>query len=93
MAEKIYRLYCDYCGYSRWTDGTNIDDLVPYKRSSIQTGIPQYDPITKKITTKSFKSLPKSFKCPDCGRLITPRKYMVPTSEEKKNEDNPNTGS
>lgn len=96
MADKLYRLYCDYCAYSRWTDGTDIGDLVPYKRSPIQTGIPKYDPVAKKIVTKPFQNLPKQFKCPQCGRLLTPRKYMQPpptSVEEQKNEENPNSGS
>lgn len=96
MAEKLYRLYCDFCGYNRWTDGTDIKDLVPYKRSPVPTGIPKYDPISKKTTTKAPINLPKQFKCPKCGRLITPRRQSVGQTEsveEKKNEENPNTGS
>ena len=96
MAEKLYRLYCDFCAYSRWTDGTDIGDLIPYKRSPIQGGIPQYDPIAKKIVSKPMKTLLKQFKCPGCGRLITPKKYAMPaptTPEDIKNEENPNSGS
>lgn len=93
MAEKLYRLYCEFCGYNRWTDGTDINDLIPYKRSSVPTGIPKYDPITKKTTTKAAINLPKQFKCPTCGRLITPKKQVVVLPEESKNEENKNTGS
>lgn len=72
---KRYRLYCEYCGYNRYSDGKDIGDLTPYKRSSIQTGLPKYE--SKKVKTKDFYNLPKMFKCPTCGRLITPRKIQV----------------
>lgn len=92
MAEKLYRLYCDWCAYSRWTDGTDIQDLVPYKRSPVPTGIPKYDPISRKTTTKAPINLPKQFKCPKCGRLITPRKYAQP-APEAISEENKDAGS
>ena len=89
MATKVYRLYCDFCGYNRWTDGTDIQDLKPYKRAAIPTGIPKYDLVAKRTNTKTPINLPKQFKCPKCGRLITPRKY----SEGEVNEEDKNTGS
>jgi predicted RNA-binding Zn-ribbon protein involved in translation (DUF1610 family) len=86
MSEKLYRLYCDYCHYNRWSNGSDIQDLVQYKRSPVDTTIPKYDPKAKKIITKSPVPRAKQFKCPKCGRLITPKKY-------NQNEENKDTGS
>ena len=69
-----YRMYCDYCGYNKVTDGQDVKGLVEYKRSPIQRGIPQYDPAKKQMVTKDPIHLPKQFKCPGCGRLIRARK-------------------
>jgi rubredoxin len=84
--KKLYRLYCEICGYSRWSDGTDIDGLVNYDRSPIQTALPKYDPKLKKITQKDFYKLPKQFKCPQCGRLITPRKQKLENKNEKTDD-------
>lgn len=78
MEDIIFRLYCEMCGYNRWTDGTDIGDLLVYQRSPIQTAMPKYDPKQKKTVQKEFHNLPKQFKCPKCGRLITAKKYPKP---------------
>jgi len=87
MSIRYYRLYCENCSYNRITDGTDIDDLFEYKRSKIATSIPKIDPITKKVITKDPKALPKQFRCPKCGRLITPKKIPDPPKEENENLD------
>jgi ubiquitin C-terminal hydrolase len=86
MAETLYRLYCEMCSFNRYTDGTDVTDLIPYKRCDVQTSVPKLDPISKKVTTKKPISLPKQFKCPNCGRLITARKVVEPP-KEVTNED------
>jgi ribosomal protein S27AE len=91
MSEKWYRLYCDNCHYNRWTDGTDIKDLVPYKRSPIQSGIPKLDPVTKKVVEKKPITLPKQFKCPKCGYLIRPKKYARPDEVLPENEQQTDT--
>lgn len=95
MAVKYYRLYCEICGHSLVTDGLNIK-LVEYKRSKIQKEIPKLDPITEKTVEGTWLTLPKKYKCPKCGRLISPRKFKEPELEDKaKNtyDQNFNTGS
>jgi hypothetical protein len=79
----FYRLYCDYCGYNKVTDGSDCGGLREYKRSPIQRGIPQYDPAKKKIVAPEMIHLPKQFKCPGCGRLIRPKSI---TEVIKKND-------
>lgn len=97
MAEKLYRIYCEICGYNRWSDGTDLDDMIPCKRSPIMTSIPRIDPITKKVTTKLPMPLPKLFKCPKCGRGVRPKQYPLPKAEDlfknEQNENNNNSGS
>jgi predicted RNA-binding Zn-ribbon protein involved in translation (DUF1610 family) len=92
MSEKLYRLYCEMCGFNRYTNGTDITDLVPYARCVVQTGIPKIDPVTKKVVTKKPIALPKQFKCPKCGRLITARK-VVEKPKEVMTDENIDSGS
>ncbi len=80
-----YRLYCEICGYSRYSDGTDVKDLVPYKRSEVPTTPPKLDPKTNKTTPSITRKLPKKFKCPKCGRLIGAKKL--------KDDKNNNPGS
>ena len=83
MSTKLYRLYCELCNYNRITDGTDIGDLVEYKRSKIQRNIPKIDPLDQKVKEKDHIKLPKQYKCPKCGRLIKPKKLDV----KEENED------
>ena len=82
MAARYYRLVCEICGYTLVTDGTNVN-LVEYKRSKIQKELPKLDPATKKLAPATWITLPKKYKCPKCGRLISPRKYEEPEVENK----------
>ena len=82
---KLYQLICLHCNYKRFTDGSDIDDLVRYKQSPIPRGSPVFDPITKKtILPKSIKRN-LSFKCPNCGFLI--KASLVPNTLENKNHE------
>jgi hypothetical protein len=91
MGEKLYRIYCDYCHYNRYTKGDDIQDLLPYKRSPIQRTIPKLDPVTKKQTETKVQKLPKQWKCPNCGRLIKARK--ISGKPEVKHETDLDLGS
>ena len=83
MSTKLYRLYCELCNYNRITDGTDIGDLVEYKRSKIQANIPKIDPLDdNKVKEKEHIKLPKQFKCPKCGRLIKPKKLDLKEEDE-----------
>lgn len=82
MALKYYRLNCEICGYNSITDGSNTN-LVEYKRSKVQKEIPKLDPATGKTVTATWLTLPKKYKCPKCGRLISPRKLKEPELEDK----------
>jgi hypothetical protein len=88
MAIKYYRLYCDICDHSIVTDGTNIK-LVEYKRSKIQKEIPKLDATTGKMVPATWLILPKKYKCPKCGRLISPRKCKELEPIEDKTKSNP----
>lgn len=93
MAIKRYRLYCQHCHYNRFTDGTDVDDLVEVSFSKVQGNIPYLDPMTKKTVIPEFKKRPKRFKCPDCGRMITPKKLEEKQDEKKHWTDGSETGS
>lgn len=93
-----YRLNCEICGFNLYSEDTNIK-LVEYKRSKIQGEIPKLDPETGKIsgvpklnsetselTYPKMISLPKKYKCPKCGRLLSSRK-MKETPIETKNDN------
>lgn len=70
MKYKQYQLFCGNCGYKRFTDGSDIQDLVQVKKSTIQKNIPQYNPEEKKTIIIDNHSQCKRFKCPKCGHLI-----------------------
>lgn len=82
VAIKTYRLYCEICNYSTITDGIDIK-LVEYKRSSVQKSLSE---------PGEFLTLPKKFKCPKCGRLLTSKQIKV-ESDKKVNEQDNNKGS
>lgn len=81
MAIKYYKLHCEICGFTNVTDGSNIN-LTEYKRSKIQKDIPKLD-TAGEATKSTFISLPKRYKCPKCGRLISPRKIQGLEIENK----------
>ena len=78
MAIKLYQLYCEYCHWKRITDGSDIQDLIEIKKSSIQRNIPKLNPATKEVIPSKFKKQPKKFKCKDCGRPVSPKKIADP---------------
>jgi rubredoxin len=82
MSIKSYQLYCTFCGYKRITDGTKEKDLVEVKVSPLFISPPTLDPITYKTIEAKFKKRPKRFKCPQCGRVIFPKKLK---DDEKQN--------
>ena len=82
----MYRLYCEFCNYNRVTDGNDLNDLIPYKRSKIQTQIPKLDENKKTTIPGKFASLPKQYKCPKCGRLIK----LFNLNRNEKNNDSRN---
>ncbi len=101
MSVKWYQLYCDYCGYKRITDGSDIHDLREIITSPIPGGTPQLKPAEKKAVTPILhapaevtngtiisKSIPqrKKFKCPKCGRVVMARQIQR-TEHETDNLD------
>jgi len=82
MSIKKYMVYCEPCGYKKFTDGSQEEDkdLVRIPKSEVPGGSPKLDPITN--ITKIKKSTKQSVmvKCPNCGRGIKVRKL------NKKNE-------
>ena len=93
MSIKMYRLHCEICNYNKITDGSDVK-LIEYKRSPVMSEIPKLDPVTKKVIQKAPINLPKRFKCPKCGRLISARK--ISQDEDKTQNDyeqNFDTGS
>lgn len=94
MATRYYRLVCEICGFSLVTDGSNVN-LVEYKRSKVQKEIPKLDPTTNKLVASTWITLPKKYKCPKCGRLISPRVHKEVELENKTKDyygENFNTG-
>jgi hypothetical protein len=91
MAIKRYRLYCQHCHYNRLSDGADLSDLVEIPQAEIQGNIPHLDPVTKKTIAPKSKKRPKRFRCPDCGRMIAPKK--LPAEKEINVETNRTDGS
>jgi len=74
MSTKTYLLYCNFCGFKKITDGTKEKDMIEIKVSPLFLSPPTLDPITNKTIEAKFKKRPKRFKCPNCGRVIFPKK-------------------
>jgi predicted RNA-binding Zn-ribbon protein involved in translation (DUF1610 family) len=106
MSVKTYQLYCDYCGYKRITDGSDVQDLREIKTSPVPGGVPQLDPLAKKTVVVALhqpavessgqivpkpSSQRKKFKCPKCGRVIMAR--QIQKTEHIPNETDQFDGS
>jgi DNA-directed RNA polymerase subunit RPC12/RpoP len=78
---KKFQLYCNNCHWKRLTDGGDIKDLYEIKTSPVPTGIPIFDPETKKIITPKPQSQKRKFRCPTCGFAIVPR--VVPDYQKE----------
>ena len=91
MTINTYMFYCEICNWKKISDGSEIQDLVEIKTSSILSSLPKYDHINKKTIPPKFKKQSKRFKCPSCGRAVIPKK--ISTSEEAPNEKNKPNGS
>lgn len=69
----IYRLYCEVCNWTRITDGTDDNNLIKLKSSSIQETIP-----TLENKAGKFKESKPKYRCPQCGRVVSPKKIEDP---------------
>ena len=76
MSEKVYRLYCEICEWKKIVRTSDDIRLVEIKTSPIPGGSPVYNPETKKTDVPKSKNQPKKFKCPQCGRVIIPKKII-----------------
>ena len=82
-----YRLNCEICGFNLYSDGANVK-LVEYKRSKIQGHIPNLDPETGRTAKQSpLITLPKKYKCPKCGRLLSAKKIKEKDLETKNDNE------
>jgi len=79
-----YRLNCEICGFNLYSDDSKIK-LVEYKRSKIQSKLPTINDSGKAEAGKSI-DLPKKYKCPKCGRLLSAKKFKD-TPIETKNDN------
>jgi hypothetical protein len=91
MTTNNYRLYCEVCSYCKIIDSNDIAEFIERKRLSVGGRIPKFDPFTRKVEAGKPKLLPKQFKCPKCGRLITPKKII--TKNDKNNDPGCEDGS
>jgi hypothetical protein len=75
MSLKTYKLYCEICNWCIITNGTEIEEkLYELKTSPIPKGIPHLDPVENKVVNKSSQKQIRKFRCPQCGRVIIPKK-------------------
>lgn len=80
MAQRIYRLYCEYCNWIKITDGSNVR-LIEFQTSPIPGGMPKKDPISDELILPKSQKQTKRFKCPACGRLVIPKQIKDPQGE------------
>jgi hypothetical protein len=78
MSNKLYKLYCEVCNWQKITDGTDADSMYKIKTAPVPGGVPVYDAEKKKIIQKKAQEQPKKFRCPNCGRVVIPKKIKNP---------------
>jgi len=85
---SLYVLHCSKCNYKRFSNGSDISDLLQIKQSNIPRNTPKLDIVNKKIVTAPDKKRAKMFKCPKCGFTI--KSYKIETVEEEKETETEN---
>lgn len=80
---NLYVLHCNNCNYKRFSDGTDVHDLLQIKQSEIPRNIPKLDIIKKKAVNAPHKKRNKMFKCPKCGYTV--KAYKIENKEEEIN--------
>lgn len=78
-----YFVHCDYCGFHKLTTGTDIE-LKEIPNVPVPAGAPKL--IDKKIIIPKARPQLKKFKCPTCGRGITPRKSNMKKPETENEQ-------
>jgi hypothetical protein len=81
----IYVLHCNKCNFKRFSNGNDIEDMLPLNLSDIPRNIPKLDIIKKKTIKFPDKKRTKVFRCPKCGFTVKAFKYNKP--EEIQEED------
>ena len=76
-------LYCEICNWKKISDGSDIKEMIEIKTSPIPGGSPVLDPITKETIVPKNKKQTRRFKCPQCGRVVIPRKLRTEKLSEK----------
>lgn len=73
----LYQFFCEICNWKRITDGSEPVDLVELKSTQIAEGIPTLDSNGKIIDSK-LKPPKRRYRCPQCGRVVFPKKIADP---------------
>jgi DNA-directed RNA polymerase subunit RPC12/RpoP len=84
---KTYLIYCEPCGFKKIVEDPDNVGLFKHATSNVQGRIPMLNKKTKKTETFDFVSSMPKYKCPQCGRVVTLKKYNVPKIEPKPDED------
>lgn len=74
-------MFCDSCNFKKTFNSESDIPYYPYTSSKIQNKIPTQNPEILKI--KPYLEQPKKYRCPKCGRAITPKKVVG--KDEQKN--------
>lgn len=87
---KTYIIYCEPCGFKKIVLDPSDVGLPEVETSSIQGRIPVLDKEIKKTKTFPHITTMPKFKCGQCGRVVTLRKFNVPRTPEVKTETDAN---
>lgn len=90
---RFYQLFCEICNWKMITNGDDIESLVEVQTSPVPGGIPKIDPNTKKIIESKSINQTRKFKCPQCGRLVMPKRLLPPKKESEDEEEDRVDGS
>lgn len=89
----FYMLYCEICNWKKVSDGSDIKKMIELQTSPIPGSPPTLDPVTKKTIIHKNKKQTRRFKCPQCGRVIIPRKLKPEKLSEEDRFNGRESGS
>ena len=80
-------LYCEVCEWKKNVKEDFFPQLQETKTIPIQGRIPKWDHDTKQVIITPFIKRKRQFKCPNCGRLIYPKKLKDTQGELDEQRD------
>ena len=76
MTEQYFRLYCEICEFKKDVKSDFFAGLTEVKVKPLPGGVPKMDPESGEVFVPPTKERLRRFKCPQCGRVVFPKKIV-----------------